>query len=169
MKKVIAGLVAVSMVVWFAPGTAMANKQREVKEICKNAIFNKGYEGYRFQHIEVNAVRSGGYSVSGQISNGSKRFEFNCVTDERMIITDLPINPLGGTDDSSSSGSAPAETQVACAEEADKYWGLEEGTSVPGKSKATGNRMYEVEVAGGKHQGVCTVTKDGDVKSIMNR
>ncbi|HRY15366.1 MAG: hypothetical protein KDJ31_03610 [Candidatus Competibacteraceae bacterium] len=154
-------------------GAAIADLQSEtradVTQLCENAIGDKGYKGYRFEDIEFNEARSG-YSVTGQISRGSHRYEFNCVVSTRMSITDLVINPLSGDDDSRSVNSgAPAEAQVACAEEADKYWGLKDGASVPGKSKSTGSGMYEVQVAGGHHRGICTVTEDGDVKGIMNQ
>jgi hypothetical protein len=112
-----------------------------------------------------------GYSLTGQIAKGAKRYEFNCVVSTRMSVTDLVINPLSGGEDSGSGGSsagAPAEVQVACAKEADRYWQLKDGTAIPMKSKSTGSGMYEVTVAGGHHRGICTVTEDGDVKGIMN-
>ncbi len=73
-------------------------------------------------------------------------------------------HPSGG-----SSAGAPAEAEIACAKEADRYWNLKDGTAVPGRSKSTGNSLYAVNVTGGKHRGVCTVTEGGDVKDIMNR
>jgi hypothetical protein len=72
------------------------------------------------------------------------------------------------TRSSAGGGGAPAEAQVACAEEADRYWRLESGTSVPHGGRSTGGGMYEVKVKGGKHSGICTVTAQGDVRGIMN-
>lgn len=172
MNKRVTGLIVASAAACLPLGIAMADLQSEtradVTQICKKAIGKEGYKGYRYDNVEFNEARSG-YSLTGQISKGSKRYEFNCVVSTRMSVTDLAVNPLSrGDDRGGGSAGAPAEAQVACAEEADKYWGLKNGTSVPGKSKSTGSGMYEVKVVGGKHRGICTVTEDGDVKGIMN-
>lgn len=63
---------------------------------------------------------------------------------------------------------APAELQTACAAEADRYWRVRAGTSVPLSSKATGSGMFEVRMAAGWQRGTCTVAEGGDVKRIMN-
>jgi hypothetical protein len=77
------------------------------------------------------------------------------------------------SDHSSGQGSsgpgAPAVAEIACAKEADRYWNLTDGTAVPGRSKSTGSGLYAVNVTGGKHRGVCTVTAGGDVTDMMNR
>jgi len=114
------------------------------------------------------SARSGGYSVTGQIEMGGKRFEFNCVLDGGLILQVIAIHPLGGGGGSGGHAGVPAEAQVACAEEADRYWELKSGTATPLGGKSTGSGMYEVKVKGGKHQGTCTVTAGGDVKGIMN-
>ena len=67
-----------------------------------------------------------------------------------MAVTELPINPLSGGGNAQSG--APAEAQVACAVEADKYWKLKEGTAVPLSSTATGSGMFEVKVSGNDHR-----------------
>ena len=178
MKKSIIGAFIVGTAAWILSGTAMADLQSEtradVTQICKQAIGDKGYKGYRYRDVEFNDSRNG-YSLTGQIARGAKRYEFNCLVSTRMSITDLVINPLSGGEDSGGGGGgggsagAPAEAQVACAKEADRYWRLKDGTAIPMKSKSTGSGMYEVTVAGGHHRGTCTVTKDGDVKGIMNQ
>ncbi len=174
MKKPIFGAIVAGAAAWILSGTAMADLQSEtradVTQICKQAIGDKGYKGYRYRDVEFNGSRNG-HSLTGQIAKGAKRYEFNCVVSTRMSVTDLVINPLSGGEDSGSGGSsagAPAETQVACAKEADRYWQLKDGTAIPMKSKSTGSGMYEVTVAGGHHRWICTVTEDGDVKGIMN-
>ncbi len=73
------------------------------------------------------------------------------------------------TRSSGEGGGAPAEVQVACAEEGDRYWKVASGTTVPGSSKSTGSGMYEVTLSAGSKRGICTVTETGDVKMIMNR
>ncbi|MCB1918428.1 MAG: hypothetical protein KDJ28_00440 [Candidatus Competibacteraceae bacterium] len=173
MKKSIVGALIAGTSAWILAGAAIADLQSEtqadVTQICKQAIGDKGYKGYRYRDVEFNDSRNS-YSLTGQIAKGAKRYEFNCVVSTRMSITDLVINPLsGGEDSGGGSAGAPAEAQVACAEEADRYWQLENGTAIPMKSKSTGSGMYEVTVAGGHHRGICTVTEDGDVKGIMNQ
>jgi hypothetical protein len=73
------------------------------------------------------------------------------------------------TRSSGGGGGAPAEVQVACAEEGDRYWGVASGTTVPMGAKSTGGGMYEVTLSAGPKRGICTVTADGNVKSIMNQ
>lgn len=167
MKNLTIGLAMASALACLLPQTAAASKGKEAEEICRNVVANKGYQGYHFQHIEAMSARSGGYSVTGQIDKGGKRFEFNCVLDGGLILQDIAIHPLGGGSGGGHAG-VPAEAQVACAEEADRYWGLKSGTAVPHGGKSTGGGMYEVKVKGGKHSGTCTVTGEGDVKGIMN-
>jgi len=176
MKKPIVGVIVAGAAAWIQSGGALADLQSEtqadVTQICKQAIGNKGYKGYRYRDVAFNDSRNG-YSLTGQIARGAKRYEFNCVVSTRMSITDLVINPLSGGEDSGGgsggSAGAPAEAQVACAKDADRYWQLKDGTAIPMKSKSTGSGMYEVTVAGGHHRGTCTVTEDGDVKGIMNQ
>jgi hypothetical protein len=72
------------------------------------------------------------------------------------------------TRSSGGSSGAPAEAQVACAEEGDRYWNLASGTTVPLSSRSTGSGMYEVALGAGAKRGTCTVTEGGDVKMIMN-
>ena len=154
------------------PGLAMADHselKHDVTQICKRAIKDRGYKDIDFDRKEFSESRSN-YSLNGQFNKKSARYEFNCIVSTDMHVEDLVINSLGGGDyHSSGSGGAPAEAQVACAEEADKYWNLRQGTSVPTSSRANGSDMFEVEVSGGKHRGTCTVTKTGHVKFIMNR
>lgn len=169
MNKTMIGLAMASALACLLPQTASASKDSEAEAICRNVVANKGYQGYRFRNVEAMSARSGGYSVTGQIDKGGKRFEFNCVLDDRLILENIVINPLGGGGDNGGGhAGVPAEAQVACAEEADRYWGLRSGTAVPHGGKSTGGGMYEVKVKGGKHSGTCTVTADGDVKGIMN-
>jgi uncharacterized protein YceK len=72
------------------------------------------------------------------------------------------------TRSSGGGGGAPAEAQVACANEGDRYWNVASGTTVPLSSKSTGSGMYEVSLGAGSNRGICTVTEGGDVKMIMN-
>ena len=168
MNKAMIGLTMAGAAACLLPQGGMAN-EREAEEICRNVVANKGYQGYHFKYVETMAARSGGYSVNGQIDKAGKRFEFNCVLDGGLILQDIAIHPLGGGGGNGGShAGVPAEAQVACAEEADRYWGLKSGTSVPHGGKSTGDGMYEVKVKGGKHSGTCTVTAQGDVRGIMN-
>ncbi len=74
----------------------------------------------------------------------------------------------GETRPSGAGAGAPAEAQVACAEEGDRYWRVASGTTVPTGARSTGGGMYEVNLSAGRKRGTCTVTAGGDVKSIMN-
>ena len=82
MSKSLKCLVIVSAVSCLQLDTAMADLKSEteadVRTICINAIGAKGYQGYQFEHTQFNESRSG-YGFTGQINNGSKRYEFNCV------------------------------------------------------------------------------------------
>ena len=167
MNKAMIGLTMAGAAACLLPQGGMAN-ETEAEEICRNVVANKGYQGYHFKYVETMAARSGGYSVNGQIDKGGKRFEFGCVLDDGLILKDIAIHPLGGGGSGGGHAGVPAEAQVACAEEADRYWRLKSGTSVPHGGKSTGGGMYEVKVKGGKHSGTCTVTAQGDVRGIMN-
>lgn len=168
MKKTMIALALAGTAASWLPGAVLAN-EGEAREICRNVVANKGYQGYHFKNIEAMSPRSGGYNVTGQVEQDGKRFEFNCVLDGRLILQDIAIHPLG---DSGGNGGGhagvPAEAQVACAEEADRYWGLKSGTAVPHGGKSTGGGMFEVRLIGGKHRGTCTVSAQGEVRGIMN-
>lgn len=68
MKKSIIGAFIVGTAAWILSGTAMADLQSEtradVTQICKNAIGDKGYKGYRYRDVEFNDSRNG-YSLTG--------------------------------------------------------------------------------------------------------
>ncbi len=110
MNKRVTGLIVASAAACLPLGIAMADLQSEtradVTQICKKAIGKEGYKGYRYDNVEFNEARSG-YSLTGQISKGSKRYEFNCVVSTRMSVTDLAVNPLSGGDDRGGPRSQP--------------------------------------------------------------
>jgi hypothetical protein len=158
------------------PGLALAGElQQDVRHVCKQELKYRGFKDVEFKNTDFNKSRSN-YGLTGQFQKHGNRYEFNCVVAKSMQIQDLVINQVGGGGDDSyrdnghrGGGGAPAEAQVACAEEADRSWGLSRGTSVPTASRSTGSGMFEVEVQGGRHRGTCTVTGSGDVKFIMDR
>jgi hypothetical protein len=156
-------------------GPALAGElQQDVKHVCKQALKNRGFQDVEFENVDFMKSRAN-YGLNGQFRKHHTQYEFNCVVAKDMRVEDLVVNPLGGRDDGyrddahRGGGGAPAEAQVACAEEADRYWRLPRGTSVPAESRSTGNGMFEVEVTGGRYRGTCTVTGSGNVKFIQDR
>ena len=61
-----------------------------------------------------------------------------------------------------------ADLAASCAHEADRYWGIRRGSSSTWDVKSTGGGMYTVRVAAGYRTGTCTVSDNGNVRSIMN-
>lgn len=61
-----------------------------------------------------------------------------------------------------------ADLAAACAHEADRYWGLRRGSASTYDVRSTGGGMHTVKVAAGYQTGTCTVSSDGNVRSIMN-
>ena len=178
MKSTIMKLVLAGILLSLLPGTALADNNKKARKTCHKFVENEGYYGYNFKNVSVTRAMSGGYSVTGQIAKQGNRLEFNCVLNDDLLVQDLVINELPGSSGGrdydgggySSGGyddGAPAEATVACAEEGDRYWRVPNGTTVPLSSEFTGSGMYEVRLAAGNIRGVCTVTENGDVKSIM--
>jgi hypothetical protein len=166
------GLAVILLCVNSSPALA-GEPQQDVRHVCKQALKQRGYKDVDLENVEFMKSRSN-YSLDGQFQKHGARYEFSCVVATNMQVENIVINPLGGQDRGNrddgyrAGGGAPAEAQVACAEEADRYWRLPRGTSVPLSSRATGGGMFEVEVSGERRRGTCTVTGSGDVKSIMD-
>lgn len=65
----------------------------EVTDICKKAVIRRGYD--RFDAIDAEKQRGGGWDVSGKARSERGRVAFNCSIEGRSI-RNLVVNPLGG-------------------------------------------------------------------------
>jgi opacity protein-like surface antigen len=120
-----------------------ANRLAEHERGYRDGLYNAPYNNY-----SRNDDYQGGYDAG--------------VNERTNYVAHNQRNQWGGRH------GAPAEVQMACASEADRYWRVRPGTTVPLSSKSTGSGMYEVSLSAGWQRGTCTVTERGDVKSIMN-
>jgi len=163
-------LLAGSLMAASAAHAANHETRQDVRSVCRQAMEHRGLRPSGVQHDNFNEA-AGTYGWSGQFGHDGRRYEFNCVVSTDMHVRDLAVNPLGDEHHGGDHGhghGAPAEVQVACAEEAARYWKLPVGTAVPGATRSTGSGMYEVKLSGRHHRGTCTVTERGDVRGIMN-
>ncbi len=68
-----------------------------------------------------------------------------------------------------TSGGAPAELQMACADEGARYYDVAPDDVIPGSSVDQGDGMYDVTLMVGGRTAVCTVDREGNVRSIMDQ
>jgi hypothetical protein len=90
--------------------SSYASTRHKVEENCRGALAARGYPGFNLDRVNVQSSRSG-WSMDGQMTKGSKRYEFTCVTDEHARIHDVNVHKLG----SSGGGSSAAGAALAAA------------------------------------------------------
>lgn len=101
--------VAVSCAMAAVP-MAQARTSKHVEENCRGALSVRGYPGYNLDGVRVQESRSG-WSMTGQMDKGGKRYEFNCVTDEHAHIQNVAVNRVsgkGGSDNKVAAAVAAA-------------------------------------------------------------
>lgn len=161
------------LAVALAAGASAATAQSKSKAMsaCSRAVAAKGYPAKGYTNTDFVKPRSGGATVLGQFAKDGKRYEFNCKLDQSAKVEDLSITPVGDAPAAAATkpAPAPANLEMACLTEGERYWKVKKGNVAAVSSKSTGGGMYEVELVAKGHKGTCTVEKDGTVRMIFDK
>lgn len=97
----LAAIVAASPCLWVSAVDAKADARSRATAECRKEVAQRGYQAYRFENLNAMEGRSG-VAVVGQMTDGDKRFEFTCLFDQALKLTDLPINPVPAKGDAAA-------------------------------------------------------------------
>ncbi len=99
MRNAAVGVAVAALATWVPVAMAAPAKSKaetEVVRLCKAALAEKGHKDIQFAY-EGFVESRGGYSWTGQFSQGVARYEYNCVVGKDMKLVDLPVSMLAGS------------------------------------------------------------------------
>jgi hypothetical protein len=101
MNRFHAAVLAASACLCISAVHAKGDARSRATAECRKEIAQRGYQAYRLENLTAMEGRSG-VAVVGQMADGDKRFEFTCVFDQTLKLTDLPINALPAKGDTAA-------------------------------------------------------------------
>ncbi|CAG2133541.1 hypothetical protein [Cupriavidus plantarum] len=102
-----------------AASPALADARARATAECRKAVKQQGHENARFDAINAMEGRTS-MAVIGEITDGGKRFAFQCNFDKALKVTDLPMRelpasaaPSAPSPPAASPGTPPTTSQAA--------------------------------------------------------
>lgn len=93
MRQSAAHLVLAGCCLMTLAGNALADARTRATAECRKAVKQQGHENARFDTINAMEGRTS-MAVVGEITDGDKRYAFQCNFDKALKVTDLPMREL---------------------------------------------------------------------------